>query len=144
LQHGEQPPKGFVGAPPAYMDDIPPAAEDECCGHGLPEFSDDALALMFTATHAGALRYVAALSKWLLWADSRWGFEETLRAFDLARAICRQASARVPPNMTRLAAAVASAKTVAAVERLAKADRRHAATVEQWDADDWIFNKQKD
>ena len=31
--------------------------------------------------------------------------------------------------------AIASAKTVAAVERLAKADRRHAATVDQWDAD---------
>ena len=35
---------------------------------------------------------------------------------------------------------IASAKTVAAVERLAKADRRLAATAEQWDADPWLFN----
>ena len=35
---------------------------------------------------------------------------------------------------------IASAKTVAAVERLAKADRRHAATVDQWDADPWLLN----
>jgi hypothetical protein len=33
-----------------------------------------------------------------------------------------------------------SAKTVAAVERLAKADRRLAATVSQWDADLWQLN----
>ena len=32
------------------------------------------------------------------------------------------------------------AKTVAAVERLAKADRRLAATATQWDADGWAFN----
>ncbi len=35
---------------------------------------------------------------------------------------------------------IASAKTVAAVERLAKADRRHAATVDQWDAMPWLLN----
>src|SRR5262249_57349393 len=33
--------------------------------------------------------------------------------------------------------AVASAKTVAAVERLAKADRRLAATADQWDTCAW-------
>ena len=36
--------------------------------------------------------------------------------------------------------ALASAKTVAAVERLAKSDRRLAATIEQWDADPWLLN----
>ncbi len=36
--------------------------------------------------------------------------------------------------------ALASAKTVSAVERLAKADRRIAATVDQWDADADTFN----
>jgi putative DNA primase/helicase len=36
--------------------------------------------------------------------------------------------------------AVASAKTVAAVERLAKADRATAASIEQWDTDDWLLN----
>jgi putative DNA primase/helicase len=33
-----------------------------------------------------------------------------------------------------------SAKTVAAVERLARSDQRLSATVDQWDADSWLFN----
>jgi putative DNA primase/helicase len=35
---------------------------------------------------------------------------------------------------------LASAKTVAAVERLAKADQRLAAAIDQWDADPWLLN----
>ena len=41
---------------------------------------------------------------------------------------------------SRVQTALASAKTVAAVERLAKADRRLAATIAQWDADQWLLN----
>jgi len=40
----------------------------------------------------------------------------------------------------KIAVAIASAKTVAAVERLARADRRLAATTDQWDADPWLLN----
>jgi hypothetical protein len=48
------------------------------------------------------------------------------------RAICRVASAEIAdPKAVKLAAAIASAKTVAAVASLTRADRRHAATVEQ-------------
>jgi hypothetical protein len=64
-----------------------PTPESECA----VEFSDDALALMFTAAYAEDLRYIALLGKWLLWSGNRWKFEETLRAFDLARLICRRA-----------------------------------------------------
>jgi putative DNA primase/helicase len=35
---------------------------------------------------------------------------------------------------------LASAKTIAAIERLAKSDRRIAATTGQWDADPDVFN----
>ena len=101
-------------------------------------FSDDHLASRFAGRHAGRLRYVAAWGRWLIWNGTVWQFDQTLRAFDLARAICRQASARC--DTEGRARAVSSAKTVAAVERLAKADRRHAATVEQWDADPWLLN----
>ena len=61
-----------------------------------------------------------------------------MQAFDYAREICRQAAASC--NMPKIASAIASAKTVSAVERLAKADRRMAATIEQWDADPWLLN----
>ena len=40
----------------------------------------------------------------------------------------------------KLAKAIVSATTIVAVERLAKADRQHAMTAEQWDADPWCFN----
>ena len=39
-----------------------------------------------------------------------------------------------------IASAIASSKTVAAVDRLARSDRRLAATVDQWDADPWSLN----
>ena len=96
-----------------------------------PAFSDEALALRFADQHADNLRYVAAWSRWLRYDGSRWAFEDTLAAFDFARKICREAA--VECNKVKIAAGVASAKTVAAVERLAKADRRLAATSDQWD-----------
>ena len=103
-----------------------------------PAFTDDALALGFAEKHESELRYVAAWSKWLIYDGTRWAIDETMRAFDLSRLVCRSASAEC--NKAKPAAAIASAKTVAAVERLAKADRRLAATVAQWDSDDFLFN----
>jgi putative DNA primase/helicase len=103
-----------------------------------PEFTDEALALRFTELHKAQLRYVATWGRWLIWDGTVWRFDETLLAFDLSRAVCRKASTECSDE--RIAAAIASAKTVAAVERLAKADRHHAATADQWDSDLWMLN----
>ncbi|WP_210337719.1 phage/plasmid primase, P4 family [Mesorhizobium sp. INR15] len=103
-----------------------------------PDFSDEALALRFANRHANDLRYVASWSKWLHWTGMHWRLDDTLLAFNLARVVCREEAAKCDKDRT--AALVASAKTVAAVERLAKADRRLAATVAQWDADPWVLN----
>jgi len=89
--------------------------------------SEDALALRFTERHGDELRYVSSWGHWMKWTGDVWVQESTLQAFDLARVICRQAK-------------VGNAKTIAAVERLAKADRRHAATSDQWDTDPWSLN----
>src|SRR5262249_8793635 len=75
------------------------------------------------------LRYVNAWGRWLSFDGSRWADDTTLHTFDRVRAICREI-AFVGDKPAR---AVASAKTVVAVERLARADRRFAATAEQWD-----------
>jgi len=104
----------------------------------LPAFSDEALALEFAQRHADDLRYVPAWGRWLHWDQRSWRFDDTLRAFDRARAICRRAAAQC--NKPKIATGLASAKTVAAVERLAKADRRLAATADQWDLDPWFLN----
>jgi putative DNA primase/helicase len=103
-----------------------------------PTFSDEALALRFAERHSGDLRFVAAWSKWLAWNGAHWRFDDTLHAFDLARHVCREAAAEC--NKPKVAVAISSAKTVAAVERLARADRRLAATVDQWDGDPWLLN----
>ena len=103
-----------------------------------PIFSDEAVALRFTEQHADKLRYVAAWSRWLIWDGKCWLFDDTLKSFDLVRKICREAASEC--NKPNIARAVASAKTVAAVERLARADRRHAAIVDLWDADPWLLN----
>jgi putative DNA primase/helicase len=42
--------------------------------------------------------------------------------------------------MSNLKRQLCSARTIAAVERLARSDPRLAATVEQWDRDPWLFN----
>lgn len=110
----------------------------EALGPTPPAFSDEALALRFAERHRNDLRYVAAWGRWLAWDGKRWLFDDTLAAFDRARKICREAAAEC--NKGKVASTLASAKTVAAVERLAKADRRLAATVDQWDTDPWSLN----
>ena len=102
-----------------------------------PAYSDEALALRFAEQYAAKLRYVAGWSKHLIWNGQLWQFDDTLKAFDFARKICRGAASECDK---KFANTIANAKTVAAVERLAKADRRLAATVDQWDADPWLLN----
>jgi putative DNA primase/helicase len=103
-----------------------------------PEFSDDALALEFSARHAAELRHVARWGTWLLWDGVCWRFEDTYRAFDLARNVARQFSKACTKESER--PKIASAAKVAAIEKLARSDRRHAATVDQWDNDPWVLN----
>lgn len=103
-----------------------------------PAFSEEALALRFAERHVDHLRYVAKWSRWLSWDGTQWNFDDTLYAFDLVRKLCREAAAGC--NTERVGKAIYSARTVAAIERLAKADRRFAATVDQWDADPWLLN----
>jgi putative DNA primase/helicase len=90
-----------------------------------PEFSEDQLALQFVTRHGTDLRYVAAWSKWLSWTDTHWQHEDTLAAYDLARKICREAASQC--NKASEAKAIAKARTVAAIEQLAKSDRAIAA-----------------
>jgi putative DNA primase/helicase len=101
----------------------PESASRQPKGNGL----EDTIALAFAEQHADDYRYVAASSHWMRWRTSCWRQERTLAAFDAARTLCRQARD-------------ARAKTVAAVERLAKTDRRIAATAEQFDANHDVFN----
>jgi P4 family phage/plasmid primase-like protien len=116
-----------------------PGAGTPASSDGTPaEYADDTLALKFTERHKDDLRFTAAWGRWSMWDGCAWKQDETLSVFNLAREVCRETSAGCEDK--RLAARIASAMTVAAVERLARADRQHATTIDQWDADPWLLN----
>lgn len=102
-----------------------------------PANSEDALALAFVDQHVDNLRYIAEWNRWHQWDGMRWRRDRTEIAFDLARQICRDAAAEAQTSDRKR---LASASTVAAVARLARADRRIAATVEEWDTDPDLLN----
>ena len=103
-----------------------------------PAFTDEALALRFADQHADDLRYVADRGKWMHYDGRRWNTDNTLFAYNCARRMCRIAAKEC--NEEKPAKLLASAKTSSAIERLARADRKLAATNEQWDTDAWLLN----
>lgn len=115
-------------------DDVDPVVSSDESVWG----TEDALALSFTRRYHRDWRYVAAWGRWLVWDGQRWRTEDTLAATDLIRSVCRQTAVRA--DNPKIAAKLASASTVGGVERLARADRRHAATTDEWDADPWLLN----
>ena len=102
-----------------------------------PAFSDEDLAITFAARHTD-LRFVAAWGKWLIWRGKLWSVDERLESLTRSRKICREMSAKC--NDPGQAGRIASAKTVASVERLARADEELSADDSQWDTDPWLIN----
>jgi putative DNA primase/helicase len=107
-----------------------------------PDYSDEALANRFTARHRDDLRFVNTWGRWLVWDGKRWQPDETLMVTDHARGLVRDASGEILESNgpQKLATVVASAKTVSAIERLARADRQHASQTDDWDRDPWLLN----
>jgi hypothetical protein len=114
------------------------SGRSDTAGGSSAEFTEDALALEFTRRHGKEWRYVARWGQWLVWTGTHWQREGTLKVYDLARVVCREASAK--RQNIKLRAKLASASTVASVERLAHADRHHAAATDLWDRDAWALN----
>lgn len=128
---------------------VAPAPEEAAAkARAEPDSSDDdepsavsdtefALADEFIATYKADLRYVARFGKWQVWRGAVWKEDETVRVFDLARRVCRRAAA----NKDRaIAKAISKARTVAAVETLARSHPSVAATVDQWDTNPMKLN----
>ncbi|WP_343548975.1 phage/plasmid primase, P4 family [Ralstonia sp.] len=129
---------GFLAAGPRMPvthtgDDVVPDGVE-----GLDWGTQDGLATAFTRQHARNWRYCALWGKWLVWTGCRWNTDQVLYAAHLARNTCRAASRR--GDSARGKAWLGSAATVAAVEKLARADPMHAATATEWDADVWSLN----
>ena len=73
---------------------------------------------------------------------NRWARDDTLSVFDLCRLVCRDAAAeaKILEGGKQIARKLASAATVAAVERLARSDCRHVRVSDDFDADPWELN----
>lgn len=113
----------------------------------LPEHADEALACQFVLRSAESRRFVNEWGRWMLFIGTHWIPDRTLEVYDAVRTLCAETArmVAVDPAATqaareRGAAAIASAQKVAAVERLARADRLLALDVDAWDADPWILN----
>ena len=121
-------------------EELPPANEPELklADARPPKFSDEALAQHFADRHGDELRYVNSWGQWFSWNGTTWELDSTLDAFDRARVICRIVASTAYKSHIKVK--IASAKTVAAISKLARADRRIAADVDQWDKDPDVFN----
>jgi putative DNA primase/helicase len=96
------------------------------------------LASSFSDRYGNDLRYTAAWGRWSVWNGQLWVKDETLLTRDWARGVCSDAAAAADGLKARQR--ISREHTVDAVERLARADRRHAATVDQWDSDPWLLS----
>jgi putative DNA primase/helicase len=110
------------------------ATRSAACG-----LTEDELAAEFTRRHRDHWRYVALWGAWMRWNGQCWQRDATLEAFDLARAVCRDAADEVVDD--KLRTRLRSAATRAAVENLARSDRAHAAVPDQWDTDPFALNE---
>ena len=105
---------------------------------GVSWGTEDGLSSAFTRRYGQDWRYCAQWSKWFVWTGQRWNEDQVLFVNHLARGVCRAASMKA--DSPRLKAKLASASTIAAVERITRADPNHAAMVDEWDADIWLLN----
>jgi putative DNA primase/helicase len=99
--------------------------------------SDDALAAAFVDQHGDDWVFVPAWNKWLVWTGTHWSEDATRLVLELVRQVCRSEAA---PAKATDARRISSARTIAAVERIAASDPAIARTVGVLDADQWVLN----
>ncbi|MCL9861852.1 phage/plasmid primase, P4 family, partial [Ralstonia solanacearum] len=105
---------------------------------GVDWETEDGLATAFTRRYGDDWRYCSLWGKWLVWTGVRWNHDQLLYVTHLSRGICRAASLKA--QTPRQKAKLAGSSTIAAVEKIARSDPKHAATADEWDADVWALN----
>ena len=137
--------RALCEATPVWQPEVADGAASAAADPALVPYCDEALTLTFSARHADRLRYCDAFGRWFEWDSGRWQEDLRRRVFSHARQLCRDRSLDALDRLdgekaVKVASAVASARTVAAVVGLARADARHATAPEDWDADAWTLN----
>jgi len=110
-------------------------------------YGENSSAQRFARKHAHELRFVNTWGKWMHWDGRRWVHESTILAFDLIREVCDEIAheaerdqSLTPYQQTKIAITYSSARTVASVEKFARAARAHASLSGEWDQDKWAIN----
>jgi P4 family phage/plasmid primase-like protien len=99
--------------------------------------TEHGLARLLADERAELLRYVSGLGGWLFWTGSSWRLDDTGQILELCRELCeRAAEGQAFADRRRLL----SDRTIRAVERLARSDRRLASEISDWDADSMLLN----
>jgi putative DNA primase/helicase len=100
--------------------------------------SEARIAEIFVERHGDEFRYVAEWGFWLRWDGKHWREEKTLMVNDSIKTICAELARDMDRNSE--IRSLLKHNTISGAEKIARADRRVAATVEQWDKDPWCLN----
>jgi putative DNA primase/helicase len=90
--------------------------------------SEDNIALVFATQYCDALRYSCERHRWHQWDGNRWREDNTDLAYDWVRSLTTKLNIEGKVKWS-------SAAAYAAIERIARTDRRLAVPGDLWDAD---------
>jgi hypothetical protein len=127
---------GYRAQPDVYSDSTAPGPTNPI---PVPTW-EAALAREFIDRHGDEFRYVDQWGRWLRWEGARWANEATRLALDLAARICRESAQWFKDKGEPTPKDLGKFRTASSVEMYARHERCVAATVEQWDADQELFN----
>lgn len=102
----------------------------------LMRLTDDALAVAFVNGDGQDFRYVSELGRWHVWSGAHFAPDVTGQIIDRIRAYVRCLAVGVKRKEAEY---LEAAKTIAAIERLARTDRRVAVSIAEMDADPWLL-----
>jgi putative DNA primase/helicase len=101
----------------------------------LPVYSEDAIALALVERYGPDLMHMPAPLRWYRYGADGWALDNKREIFSIARAICREFAAKAMADDPKVAKALATARTRAAVVNLASDDQRIVRTLDEFDAD---------
>jgi hypothetical protein len=105
----------------------------------LPEDTEIKMAHRFVQNAGGDLRYIPQLGSWRVWDGSRWREDDICEVWTRVHDYCAEASSRML-DRPGTCCHIASASTVAAIERISRWNPAAKLSAELWDADACLLN----
>jgi putative DNA primase/helicase len=100
------------------------------------DLTEDGVALAFTRQYGGTMRFDHDQGRWFEWRGDRWKPDNTHLAYSYCRRLARELSQTLKDAQR---SPYRKAAFAAGVERMARADRAHAVTSEEWDTDPFLL-----